>query len=756
MTSRNYDVILKVSNAFNFQTSNTIIGNTSLTVGYIAYADKANNILKVKLANSQQEFSATEAIHSNIITTTGSANGSLNTTSLPFQANVFNIGVTTATATISSISPSSFIAEKNAFTQNPIVRLYSIYYPGEWYPPNAAGNPTGPGTGYAWPSIFPLRLAEIIGDTADDISYNVTYNGISYIPYPMNITGLEQASDGRVNELSLSVFNTDNLISVLVENPYLAGLNISNSISAIVNGELVGGIDPRTVGANAASNTATVAYYGKQNAPFDKTQTELVGGIWQPQKTDTRDLLGGVVELKTTFANFLDYWPEYSKVTSVSSNVVSVINAMAYRVGDTVMLSDNTYASATVQYLDSNQNLYLNKPITKYLPLATRDSSMQGMTFKPDGTKLYMAGLTNDRVYEYNLPNTWDISTATYLEQFSIASQETAVRGIRFDTTGTYMFIIGSTSDNIYRYTLSTAWNVTTATLSQTFNIAPYEINTTGLGFDTTGTNAYIIGTTNGKVIQFKLTTGWDLTTASYLQNTSIATQDANASDLFFKPDGTKLYIIGQTGDKIYQYNLASAWNVATATYSANTYIRDSESNPTMLSLSQDGSNVYFAGTTMSNLHQVPLTTAWDITSVNYSLPVGSPLYIANPQADTESYLQDVYKIDQLESLSEQVASFSLVSWLQYFKIVTPKRKYYKNTCQWVYKGPECQYPGPGGGTIPGTTLLANTDPITANNTVAVSNLGDVCAKSLAACKLRNNSIHYGGFPGVGRTVPQM
>jgi hypothetical protein len=32
----------------------------------------------------------------------------------------------------------------------------------------------------------------------------------------------------------------------------------------------------------------------------------------------------------------------------------------------------------------------------------------------------------------------------------------------------------------------------------------------------------------------------------------------------------------------------------------------------------------------------------------------------------------------------------------------------------------------------------------------------DVCAKSLAACSLRNNSIHFGGFPGVGRTVPQM
>ena len=75
-----------------------------------------------------------------------------------------------------------------------------------------------------------------------------------------------------------------------------------------------------------------------------------------------------------------------------------------------------------------------------------------------------------------------------------------------------------------------------------------------------------------------------------------------------------------------------------------------------------------------------------------------------------------------------------------------------------MYKGPECQYPGPGGLAIPGTTptKYSNTNPIAANNAIASSLLGDVCAKSLTACTIRNNSIHFGGFPGVGRTVPQM
>ena len=105
--------------------------------------------------------------------------------------------------------------------------------------------------------------------------------------------------------------------------------------------------------------------------------------------------------------------------------------------------------------------------------------------------------------------------------------------------------------------------------------------------------------------------------------------------------------------------------------------------------------------------------------------------------------------------MNEQVASFGLVSWLQYFKIITPKRKYYKNTCQWQYKGEECQYPGPGSLPIPGTDLLSNANPIAANNSIAGTGAEDVCSHSIEGCEIRNNTLHFGGFPGTGRSVPR-
>ena len=530
MTARNYDVVLTVNDASGFEAGNVLFGRTSEASGLIANVDITAKTLKVKLNNVLQEFSSSEVVQSNTINISGSASGLL--TAIPFNANTMSGNTTTASATVSAISPSAFIAEKNAFTQNPVVRLYEIYYPGEFYPPNAADNPTEGGFGRSWPTNFPIRFADIRGDLISDLQYNVTYGGTSYIPFPVNISSLDQGSDGKINELTLSVFNVDNIISALIEDPFISGNNSTNSVVGIVNGEYVHGLDPRTIiqspsdlptsvtvgdqtGVNARSllqaqrdlglayNVNTVGVYGKSNASFTRSETLSIAGTWVEEKLDSRDLLGAAVRVKTTFANFLDVWPEHSTVKFVSSNVIEVTNTLPYRVGDVVKSSAGA-TTGTILEIEENRFLVLN--------------------------------------------NALDEGTAT-----------------------------------------------------------------------------------------------------------------------------------------------------------------------------------------------------------------GNSIFIVNSDADAESYLEDTFKIDQLESLNDSVASFGLVSWLQYFKTAVPKRKYYKNTCQWTYRGDECQYPGPNGGAIPGTspTLNANTNPIAADNSVASSEAGDVCGKSLLSCQLRNNQIHFGGFPATGRTVPK-
>ena len=694
MTGRNYDVILNfspnvVANTGIFTVGNTIIGSSSGAKAIIANVDTSANTMKVKYSNSSIKFVASENVHSKSITTrtisstlkysntgtvstinkanfaainsdlatirstiktagnsligdstniintfilpvpantkeeitvflnnvmistkeyiwtgdlatdvevTGSFGGSLTLESqtsfniTPFFANAIhfpnqriggntNVTIRVETANlkattfepavfvsnantavsnvITSIAPSPYIAEKNAFTQNPLVRLVKIYYPGEWYPPNSNGNPTGAGAGLSWPNDFPFKIAEINGDIISDLSYNVTFDGDSYSPYPINISPINQASDGEINEITVSVFNFENTISALVENPFIAGNNKANSAMALVNHEYVNGIDPRTINmeadeisnwsgfpnfvsspgttANLAANVlfglrtkrvtidgvATNVFnysataegtYGKENAAWTYDEVATADGSssadWEEKKLDSRDLLGAIVEIKSTFANFLDVWTEYSTVKSILGNAYELVNTMPYRVGDSVK-SNKGSTEATIQGIEENRFIFLSNPV-------------------------------------------------------------------HTDTA------------------------------------------------------------------------------------------------------------------------------------------------------------------------------------------IGDPLYIINSDADPESFIEDVFKIDSLESLNDSIASFSLTSWLQYFKFVVPKRKYYKNTCQWEYKGAECQYPGPNtvasasqGLPIPGTNLLGNTNPIHANNSTATLASQDICGKSLVSCQIRNNDIHFGGFPATGRTIPR-
>jgi len=110
----------------------------------------------------------------------------------------------------------------------------------------------------------------------------------------------------------------------------------------------------------------------------------------------------------------------------------------------------------------------------------------------------------------------------------------------------------------IYQYSLSTAWDISTASYdSKSFDISGEESFPSGLFFKSDGTKFYIIGFNNYKIYQYSLSTAWDISTASYdSKNFNVSSQDNGPSNLFFKPDGSKFYITGITYDSIYQFNI--------------------------------------------------------------------------------------------------------------------------------------------------------------------------------------------------------
>ena len=188
--------------------------------------------------------------------------------------------------------------------------------------------------------------------------------------------------------------------------------------------------------------------------------------------------------------------------------------------------------------------------------VAAEEINPRELFFKPDGTKMYVNGSAGDAVYEYDLSSAWDVSSASYLQNFSVAAQETGPQGLFFKPDGTKMYVSGFNGSDVNEYDLSSAWDVSSASYLQNFSVAAQEVNPRGLFFKPDGTKMYVNGTAADNVNEYDLSSAWDVSSASYLQNFSVAAQEITPTGLFFKPDGTKMYVSGSTGDDVNEYDL--------------------------------------------------------------------------------------------------------------------------------------------------------------------------------------------------------
>ena len=204
-------------------------------------------------------------------------------------------------------------------------------------------------------------------------------------------------------------------------------------------------------------------------------------------------------------------------------------------------------------------------PRAKKLYLGDQETAPYGIYVKPDGTKFYIIGSTGDDVNEYNMSTLFDVSTGVFSQNFSVGAQETAPRGVEFKPDGTKMYIIGLTGDDVNEYDLSTPWNISTASYNQNFSVGAQETTPTAVRFKPDGTKMYVTGYAGDDVNEYDLSTPWDVSTASFVQ--SKGTGDSNQYGLTFTSDGAKMYTSGATLDRIREWDLSTPWDVSTAVF---------------------------------------------------------------------------------------------------------------------------------------------------------------------------------------------
>ena len=200
----------------------------------------------------------------------------------------------------------------------------------------------------------------------------------------------------------------------------------------------------------------------------------------------------------------------------------------------------------------------------------------KSLVFNDDGTKMFVVDTNTASVIEYTLSTAYDISTATYAgapEAFDVSSEETNPSSVLFNDDGTKMFVLGTNDDSVVEYTLSSGYDVSTsvyAGVGEEFDVSSQEVIPEDFSFNDDGTKMFIMGRNGAAVVEYTLSSGYDVSTSVYAgvgEEFSVSTQEATPVSIAFNSDGTKMYIAGYQGNAVVEYTLSAAYDVSTATY---------------------------------------------------------------------------------------------------------------------------------------------------------------------------------------------
>lgn len=196
------------------------------------------------------------------------------------------------------------------------------------------------------------------------------------------------------------------------------------------------------------------------------------------------------------------------------------------------------------------------------------NNASRALVFGDSGNYIYVGGvIASTNIVRYNLSTPYDIGTTTGSTQtVSSSLYNSGAQGLAFNDTGTKLFVADGSS--VITLTLTTAWDLSAGSKSTTNLSGTTDddgdniINYTGIRFNPTGTKMFISyrnsagnpasGSVNHpKLAEFDLSTGFDVSTASFARSMSVnndigqfsTTQSTFIGGFDWNSDGTKLFV---------------------------------------------------------------------------------------------------------------------------------------------------------------------------------------------------------------------
>lgn len=208
----------------------------------------------------------------------------------------------------------------------------------------------------------------------------------------------------------------------------------------------------------------------------------------------------------------------------------------------------------------------LNKRLDNIFSIGSADSSVRGVEFNNDGTKMYLIGFGDDNIQQFSLSTAYAVGTASYNGAYSLGGDGiTNPYGMRWNNDGSKFFVTDYGANTVIEYSVSNAYDVTSGTITEgtNYSVSSYESNPLDVAFNADGTKMYVIGDGSDKINEWTLSTGFDLSsTVSYVSGTSLGLTNPTAFD--FSPDGSLLAVVDYNSDTLRGFTLSTPFDSST------------------------------------------------------------------------------------------------------------------------------------------------------------------------------------------------
>lgn len=225
-----------------------------------------------------------------------------------------------------------------------------------------------------------------------------------------------------------------------------------------------------------------------------------------------------------------------------------------------------------------------------------------GIFMSDDGLILYILDSTVARVMQYDLSTAWDILTAVYRSSLDISAYSTVAYGLHFSADGTKFYVYNESGGlyQILTFVMSTPWDVTTGVkIADDFNVQSYVSvpSVKSFAWSPDGLHFYFMNAGTNNVYVVPISTAWTLPvggsgTLSYWDTASAGIISGKA--IWVTETGKRLYITSTQDDKIHLVDMTTAWDITTSEYSGRgVYVQTETPTPRCLYMPVDASSFY-------------------------------------------------------------------------------------------------------------------------------------------------------------------